>query len=180
MNKWAPEQSFRQPTFQKFTRTQWLSNSHFKCCSLLQVTCWNVGCWNDSSGAPPSPPGPVWKEIPCTLCMRNLLGWLRLGQLQKPKLHRTRFRLRRQIKLCQDNRSCLSIVIGYSLQGGAVGGEWMGVILYSKMVYNTTRITTPCFHCTPLCRMWSYTRLPRARLRLPQARSEKKYAQSTY
>ena len=45
----------------------------------------------------------------------------------------------------------------YSLQGGAVGGgcsgrgvQWMGVVLHSKLVYNTIQITTPCFHCTPL------------------------------
>ena len=42
--------------------------------------------------------------------------------------------------------------LGYSLQGGAVGGgvQWMGVALYSKLVYNIIQITTPRFHCTPL------------------------------
>ena len=30
------------------------------------------------------------------------------------------------------------------------GVQWMGVVPYSKLVYNTTQITTPCFHCTPL------------------------------
>ena len=29
----------------------------------------------------------------------------------------------------------------------------MGVVLYSEIVHNTIKITTPCFHCTPLCRM---------------------------
>ena len=29
------------------------------------------------------------------------------------------------------------------------GVQWIGV-LYSKLVYNTIQITTPCFHCTPL------------------------------
>ena len=33
------------------------------------------------------------------------------------------------------------------------GVQWIGVVLYSKIVYNTIQITTPCFHCTPLCRM---------------------------
>ena len=44
---------------------------------------------------------------------------------------------------------------GHSAEGGAVGGgvQWTGVALYSKIVYNTIQITTPCFHCTPLCRM---------------------------
>ena len=31
--------------------------------------------------------------------------------------------------------------------------QWIGVVLYSKIVHNTIQITTPCFHCTPLCRM---------------------------
>ena len=41
---------------------------------------------------------------------------------------------------------------GYSLQGGAVGGgmQWIGVVSYNKLVYNIIKITTPCFHCTPL------------------------------
>ena len=29
------------------------------------------------------------------------------------------------------------------------GVQWMGVVLYSNLVYNTIQITTPCFHCTP-------------------------------
>ena len=33
------------------------------------------------------------------------------------------------------------------------GVRWIGVVLYSKQVYNTIQITTPCFRCTPLCRM---------------------------
>ena len=33
------------------------------------------------------------------------------------------------------------------------GMQWIGVVLYSKIVYNTVQITTPCFHSTPLCRM---------------------------
>ena len=33
------------------------------------------------------------------------------------------------------------------------GVRWMGVVLYSKIVHNIIQITTPCFHCTPLCRM---------------------------
>ena len=31
----------------------------------------------------------------------------------------------------------------------------MGVVLCSKLVYNVIQITTPSFHCTPLCRMQS-------------------------
>ena len=27
--------------------------------------------------------------------------------------------------------------------------QWIGVVLYSNIVYNTIQITTPCFHCTP-------------------------------
>ena len=27
--------------------------------------------------------------------------------------------------------------------------QWIGVVLYSKLVYNAIRITTPRFHCTP-------------------------------
>ena len=44
---------------------------------------------------------------------------------------------------------------GYSAEGGAVGGgvQWIGVVLYGKIVFNIIRFTTPCFHCTPLCRM---------------------------
>ena len=34
-----------------------------------------------------------------------------------------------------------------------MGVQRMGVVLYSKLVYNIVQITTPCFHCTPLCRM---------------------------
>ena len=30
------------------------------------------------------------------------------------------------------------------------GVQWMGVVLYNKLVYNTIQFTTPCFHCTPL------------------------------
>ena len=30
------------------------------------------------------------------------------------------------------------------------GVQWMGVVLHSKLVYNTIEITRPCFHCTPL------------------------------
>ena len=30
------------------------------------------------------------------------------------------------------------------------GVQWMGVVSYSKPVYNIIRITTPCFHRTPL------------------------------
>ena len=33
--------------------------------------------------------------------------------------------------------------------GGAV--DWG--VSYSKLVYNVIQITTPCFHCTPLCGM---------------------------
>ena len=33
------------------------------------------------------------------------------------------------------------------------GVQWIGVVLYSKLVHNTIQITTPCFHCTPLCGM---------------------------
>ena len=33
------------------------------------------------------------------------------------------------------------------------GVQWIGVVLYSKIVYNIIQITTPCFHCSPLCRM---------------------------
>ena len=33
------------------------------------------------------------------------------------------------------------------------GVQWMGVVLYNKLVYNIIQITTPCFHCTPLCGM---------------------------
>ena len=33
------------------------------------------------------------------------------------------------------------------------GVQWMGVVSYNKLVHNTIQITTPCFHCTPLCRM---------------------------
>ena len=29
--------------------------------------------------------------------------------------------------------------------------QWMGVVSYCKLVYNTIQITTPCFHCTPRC-----------------------------
>ena len=44
---------------------------------------------------------------------------------------------------------------GYSAEGGAVdgGAQWIGVVLYSKLVHNVIYITTPCFHCTPLCGM---------------------------
>ena len=31
------------------------------------------------------------------------------------------------------------------------GVQWIGVTLYNKIVYIIMRITTPCFHCTPLC-----------------------------
>ena len=33
------------------------------------------------------------------------------------------------------------------------GVQWIGVVLHSKLVYNIIQFTTPCFHCTPLCRM---------------------------
>ena len=41
------------------------------------------------------------------------------------------------------------------ITGGCSGRvvQWIGVVLYSKIVYNTVQINTPCFHCTPLCRM---------------------------
>ena len=29
-----------------------------------------------------------------------------------------------------------------------------GIVLHSKLVYSTMRMTTPCFHCAPLCGMW--------------------------
>ena len=32
------------------------------------------------------------------------------------------------------------------------GMQWMGVVLYNKLTY-IIYITTPCFHCTPLCGM---------------------------
>ena len=28
--------------------------------------------------------------------------------------------------------------------------QWMGVVLYNKLVYDIIYISTPCFHCTPL------------------------------
>ena len=39
---------------------------------------------------------------------------------------------------------------GVQWEGGAV--DW-GSISYRQVVYNTKQITTPCFHCTTLCRM---------------------------
>ena len=33
------------------------------------------------------------------------------------------------------------------------GVQWIGVVSYNKLVSNSMKITTPCFHCTPLCRM---------------------------
>ena len=42
-------------------------------------------------------------------------------------------------------------------RGGCSGSgvQWIGVVLYSKLVYNIIYITTPCFHFTPLCGMWT-------------------------
>ena len=34
------------------------------------------------------------------------------------------------------------------------GVQWMGVVLYSKLVHNIIQITTPCFHCIPLWWIW--------------------------
>ena len=44
---------------------------------------------------------------------------------------------------------------GYSAEGGAVGGGCSGWGWYyiAKLVHNIIYITTPCFHCTPLCGM---------------------------
>ena len=38
------------------------------------------------------------------------------------------------------------------ITGGCSGSgvQWMRVVLYNKLVYNSIQITTPCFHCTPL------------------------------
>ena len=33
------------------------------------------------------------------------------------------------------------------------GVKWIGVVLYTRLVYNIIYITTPCFHYTPLCGM---------------------------
>ena len=47
----------------------------------------------------------------------------------------------------------LSLSIGYSAEGGAVGVgwvQWIVVVLYNTLVYNIIQITTPCFHCNPL------------------------------
>ena len=40
-------------------------------------------------------------------------------------------------------------------RGGCSGSgvQWIEVVLYSKLVYDVIQITTPCFHCTPLCGM---------------------------
>ena len=50
---------------------------------------------------------------------------------------------------------CLAGLAWILCRGGCSGSgvQWIGVVLYSKLVYNTIQITTPCFHCTPLCRM---------------------------
>ena len=32
-----------------------------------------------------------------------------------------------------------------------MGVQWMGVVLYNKLVNNMIQITTPRFHCTTLC-----------------------------
>ena len=60
-----------------------------------------------------------------------------------------------QTRLSSIRRLETSFLHGYSLQGGAVGGgvQWIGVVSYSKIVYNNIGIITTCFHCTPLCRM---------------------------
>ena len=41
------------------------------------------------------------------------------------------------------------------IKGGCSGRgvQWMGVVSCSKLVHKTIQITTPCFHCTPLCGM---------------------------
>ena len=43
--------------------------------------------------------------------------------------------------------SLVFITEGCSGRGGAVDG----VVLCNKLVYNIISITTPYFHCTPLC-----------------------------
>ena len=45
--------------------------------------------------------------------------------------------------------------LGYSSKGGAVAGGCSGWGWYYivKLIHNITYITTPCFHCTPLCGM---------------------------
>ena len=41
------------------------------------------------------------------------------------------------------------------IKGGCSGRgvQWIGVVLHNKLVHDTIQITTPCFHCTPLCGM---------------------------
>ena len=48
------------------------------------------------------------------------------------------------------------------IKGGCSSGrgvKWIGVVSYDKLVYHIVKITTPCFHCTHLCRM--YGRFPK-------------------
>ena len=47
---------------------------------------------------------------------------------------------------------CLNWIL---CRGGCSGWgvQWIGVVLCNKLVHNVIQITTPCFHCTPLCRM---------------------------
>ena len=44
------------------------------------------------------------------------------------------------------------------ITGGCSGRvvQWMGVVLYHKLVSDIIPITKPCFHCTTLGRIWSY------------------------
>ena len=52
-----------------------------------------------------------------------------------------------------DNHACTNHWILCRRGCSGRGVQWMGVVSYGKIVHNTIQITTPCFHCTPLCRM---------------------------
>ena len=97
----------------------------------------------------------VYMYIQIYLCMPQVtLGNFHSATTQLQTCFRTcssnAFKLRRRRF---GNRSSIeNSASGYSLRGGCSGRgvQWIGVVLYNKLVYNSIQITAPCFHCTPL------------------------------
>ena len=70
--------------------------------------------------------------------------------------------------------SCTSTVYGSGTSGALLGihqrgVQWIAVVLYDKLVYNSIQITTSCFHCIPPLMNLDWCPMAELGLRAPKA-----------